>query len=83
MSKNTLKLWNCNPKNDNTDSENSWTCVENTKENFQNSESSDDSSILESLNKFKTQIYGTGSNADYYFYGSIVLLILFLFLLFK
>ena len=83
MSKNSLKLWNCNPKFKNTsDSEESWTCVENNREHFENIDPTE-SPMFESVNKFKKQMYGSGKNADLYFYGSIALIILFLYLLLK
>lgn len=83
MSKNSLKLWNCNPKfKNNSDSEESWTCRENDREHFENIDPTEDS-MFESVNNFKRQTYGTGKNADLYFYGSIALIILFLYLLLK
>jgi hypothetical protein len=83
MSKNSLKLWNCNPKNNNnSDSDESWTCRENDRENFENIDPTEPP-IYESVNKFKRQLCGTGKNADLYFYGSIALIILFLYLLLK
>jgi hypothetical protein len=83
MSKNNLKLWNCNPKlKNNSDSEESWTCRENDKENFENIDPTEPS-MYESVNKFKRQLCGTGKNANLYFYGSIALIILFLYLLLK
>jgi hypothetical protein len=83
MSKNSLKLWNCNPKYKNTsDSEESWTCVENNRENFENMDPTE-SPMFESVNKLKRQLYGTGENANLYFYGSIALIILFIYLLLK
>ena len=85
MSKNSLKLWNCNPRNNNSDTDGSWTCVENNnskKEHFENIDPLD-MPMFNSINKFKTQLCGTGKNADFYFYGSIILIILLLFLLSK
>lgn len=82
MSKNSLKLWNCNPKfKNNSDSEESWTCRENDRENFENIDS--EPAMFESVNKFKRQLCGTGKNADLYFYGSIALIILVIYLLLK
>jgi hypothetical protein len=82
MSKNSLKLWNCNPKFQNTSDSESWTCVENNREHFENIDPTE-SPMFESVNKFKRQVYGTGKNADLYFYGSIALIILFIYLLLK
>ena len=82
MSKNSLKLWNCNPKfKNNSDSEESWTCRENDRENFENIDPTEP--MYESVNKFKRQLCGTGKNADLYFYGSIALIILVIYLLLK
>jgi hypothetical protein len=79
MSLDKLKSWNCHPrKNNNNDDSEEWTCVENTKETFENVE--EKSNFFQ---KIKTNLFGNDEYSDYYFYGSIILIVIFLILLIK
>lgn len=60
-----------------------WTCTENMEnieniENFENTESdaSIQKTVLNKINHLKTSIFGDSEYSDYYFYGSLFLIIM-------
>lgn len=61
-----------------------WTCTENTMENFDNFENFENNesdatiqtTIQNKINKIKTSIFGESEYNDYFFYGSIFLIVM-------